>query len=91
MNCLESLPENYLFKKIIKDWTSAFHNTELTKHLNDNKLKNIFIIGTSTHLCICDTIKDGIAQGFLFLSSSNFFDDGLPNIPCYLQHGFKTF
>ena len=91
METLNRLPKDYPFKKITKDEFSAFAKTDLEDHLNRNDLKNIFIIGTSSMVCIRSTILEGIEHGFHFLTSSDFLDAGLPFIPDNLKFGFSGF
>lgn len=62
-NITEELPSNQGIK-IIKNYYSAFMNTELENILNTNEIKQVLITGVMSHLCCETTLREAFMRGF---------------------------
>lgn len=59
----EELPSNQGIK-IVKNYYSAFMNTELENILNTNEINQVLITGVMSHLCCETTLREAFMRGF---------------------------
>ena len=61
-------PEDYVYEKYNY---SAFRNSPLKDILYGNHCDALIVVGTVTHLCICDTVHEGAQEHFKIIVASD--------------------